>query len=304
VYAAPLHGAASATQPERPEMLEGKGCETSVLDAVRAQLRVELANQAPFPDGMRVRLSCAATVVEIVVFEHDGNRELIRQRVDLRATKQQLKPRIVALTIVELIREAEALDGAPSRTVEPPATADRKNLAAEPPIERERRAIALLAFAQASSFRFETPLAWGAGLRLDYGVTRFALGLDSTIARGTEPRSLGSITTTVVAMSVHAAWAPRAGDLFARLGLGHAFGVGRISGDAHAPGARGQVVTGAWGAPYALAAFGNEFGPVRVELRGQLGWVTFPVEGLVSEGHTVRLGGAWSCLQLGAGLTF
>jgi hypothetical protein len=286
-------------------MLEGKGCEASVLDAVRAQLRVELANQAPFPDRMRVRLSCAASMVEVVVFEHDENRELIRQRVDLRATREQLKPRIVALTIVELIREAEAFDSKPARTVESPATsADRASLAAEAPIERERRAIALLAFAQVSSFRFETPIAWGAGLRLDYGLSPFALGLDSTIARGTESRSLGSIATTVIAMSLHAAWAPRAGDLFARLGLGHAFGVGRISGEPHAPGTRGQVVTGAWGAPYALAALGTELGPVLVELRGQLGWVTLPVEGLVAEGHTVRLAGAWSCLQLGAGFAF
>jgi hypothetical protein len=287
-------------------MLEGRGCEASVLDAVRAQLRVELANQAPFPDRMRVRLSCAASVAEVVVFERPGNRELTRQRVDLRATRQQLKPRILALTIVELIREAKAVDGAPARAVEPPATsADRASLAAEEPTEREPRAIALLAFAQASSFRFQTPLAWGAGLRLDYGLPQFALGLDSTIARSTESRSLGSIATTMIALSLHAAWAPRAGDRFARLGLGHAFGVGRISGDADAPGASGQVVTAAWAAPYALAAIGSELGPVLVvELRGQLGWVTVPVEGLVAEGRTVRLGGVWSCLQLGAGFAF
>jgi hypothetical protein len=305
--------ASAAADAKIPVHVEMGACDAAPRDDVMPLVRVELGAQlvdAPPDVGCNVTVECSDDVVTVSVAARDRLRR--SHRTDLAGSPPNVRPRIVALEIAELVRdvarEPEVLSTAALQREQRPAVGAQAASARQgpaPPSAKKKTPsrIALGAFATASTFRFDGRWLGGGGLLFDYSRDWASAGLDATVAARQERSELGSTLVLLTRISPYVAWRLATGDLAGRLGAGYALGMVRVAGRAEDARAAGGSLTGPWAGPYAL--FGLAYAAtnaVEVDLRAELGVVTLPVVGQVARGKDVSIDGAWTSVQLGLSL--
>jgi hypothetical protein len=305
--------ASVAADTKIPVYVETGSCDAAPTDQVMALVRVELGAQlvdAPTGAGCHVVVECSGDEVTVSVAARDRLKR--SHRTDLGGSPANVRPRIVALEIAELVRdvarEPEVLrTAAMQRDRMPPDSAPAPSAGPAvtlPPADRPSgNRITLAAFGLASTFRYDGRWLGGGGLRFDYARDFICAGFDATLATRQDGSDLGTVRMLVTRLSPYAAWHVSASGIAVRLGAGYALGMARIAGTAENGRAAGGSVTGLWGGPYALAGIGYAAtDAVDLDLRAEAGWVLLPVVGQVAGGNDVAVQGPWAGLQLGLSL--
>jgi hypothetical protein len=294
--------------------VEAGECASAPLAQVLSLLRVELGarlRERPELQVVRVRIECSGD--DVLVTASPPDAPVRSQRLSLTAVPVSLRPRIVALQAAEIVRESElpaAQDRVqPAREPRLPSTAAAPGDPARTSGARDaavlHHGVQLQLFAQASSYHRDGRWLGGAGVRVELALFSLRVGIDGAFATRGDASQLGSDRVLSAYLAPHVAWPFTAGRMAARLGVGHAIGFARITGDSSDPAAVAGTVSGPWMAPFMLAgasyALGSAFA---LQLRAEAGWVVLSVIGEVARAQSVELSGLWTNLQLGVALAF
>jgi hypothetical protein len=301
---------AAGAPPARAVHFQSAGCDAVSSREVAAALRVELAGRlverAPSADDELATLDCGGTSASLSIAAPGAPER--KRRVNLAPVQRDIRARVVALAIAELVRDIDEENVPPPPPPRPPPApaAPPERSPREAPVAREPsadEAPTLGAFAQASAFGAGGGWLVGGGIRFDYAGRWWCAGLDAAALTLTERFAPGSADAVVAYAGPYAGWRAAWGAVQARAGGGVALGVARLAGHAEEPGAFSATTTGPWTAPYAFAALRvRVMGPAALEARGRLGWVTSPVIGEVASGGQMALEGVWASAELGIAL--
>jgi hypothetical protein len=292
---------ADAPRPRLSVGIEAGECSIVAMDEVLFLAKIELRGQLvdnPSGAACRVNVTCSGARVTVAA-RADGTERV--HDTDLSSVSGSVRPRVVALTIAELVHDLEmaALEPADVVPAQPPSG---------PPIvippEAPSRAIMLTAFAQSSNFRFDPKWLFGGGIGGAYARGPIVAGLDATISTRDERSAVGSAQVLLTYLGPYLGWRATARRFTGQWGGGYAFGLARITGRATDVRAESGTLSEFWGAPFAFVSIAYAASDVvSIGLRAHGGWVTLPVVGLVWQGSAIDLGGFWSGAQLGVALT-
>jgi hypothetical protein len=293
-----------------PVHVERSSCKTVSITDVLGVLRVELAAQLvewPLPDKVyQVAIDCSDDVVVISVAMTE--RETRSYRTNLTNAPSNVRPRIVALAIAEIVRDLDresaqlALASPMRQEVPSPQTA------LEPPLpkEGETRPAQFGAFAAVSTFHFDGSWLAGGGPRFDYVYRWLCAGFDAALLEGDHRFTTGTVRALLGYGSPYVAWRSVTGRLQERLGIGYALGAATVTGLGPSN-YLSSTLTGPWAAPYVFGALAFAVThSITVDLRAQAGWVTMSVLGQVQRvpgGADVNLDGLWTSMQIGTAFT-
>ncbi len=281
--------------------VERSACGATSFDDLAAILRVELFGRLdegpPQSSAYLAAIDCSGDLVAISVRVPGGS--IRSRRTSLAGAPVNVRSRIVALAVAELVRDLDR-EPAASPPAEPPPPPPIAREPSAPPPQGHAAPVALEAFAQTSTFKLNGLWLAGGGMRFDYAYRRFCAGLDVALLTATETFAPGSAQIVLAYGSPYVAWRERLGRAQTRLGAGYALGVARLSGHPSQPRAFAGTTSGPWSAPYLFAALAVEIaGGVGLEARGQVGGVTSSVVGDVAGGGGVALDGTWVSVELG-----
>ncbi len=294
--------ASSSTQ--LPIDLAYVGCDALDHDELEKLLAVEFQtlNVQQLSPLERVRVTCEQSRALVAI---DGTQTV--NEVELSTTARAAWPRLLALSVSEIVIASRAhivLPEAPAPPAPAPAKVTPK---AAPAVIRPGRALRVHAgVALRRAFRSKTWLAGPElGLQLDWS-RNFAFAADVRAEFGSTDTELAR---------VH--WASARGALSAlvgasvssfRFGVGPGLAVGylRWSPTVSAANGMGHVVSGAWGGPELVARAHWDFAEHWFALASlDSGIVTWPVSGLVDDGRRLLDGGgAWASGALALGALF
>ncbi len=285
------------------------GCQASLVVGVTADLRVELLArlvQSPPPeDAYRATIACSGDVVTLSVSADSRERS---RTADLAQVPVNVRSRVAALALAELVRDLDLDRDTPTPTVAAPPLPMK--LSPSPPPSSMTAAtrksdVEIGAFAAASDFAQHDVTLPGAGLRFGYSRAWLYAGFDVAIMSDTERFAPGTVRVILTYGSPYVAWQQTWRAAAARLGAGYALGAARLTGLATAPLTPRGSISGPWASPYLLAEFELHITEgLRLQARGQLGWVTAPVIGQVAGTGELSLAGFCTGAQLGLALAF
>jgi hypothetical protein len=282
-----------------PVHLEESSCATVPRDALEAALRVELGArvvEGDVPGTLRVRVGCPGDRALVGITHPDGRESA--STTSLRGVSNDVRPRVIALTIAEIVRNLERLPEAEPVKLEPPRG---RPLPAPHPSPRSR--IGFTAHGRSFGMLAAWLAGGGLGARRDFGAVE--LGMDGLLLTSERETQRGSVRALAVlarpAVGIHQVM----GLWSSRLGVGTELGFASLRGHAQAADARDARVNGAWVAPYVFGGGGYRLTP-RLELGAslELGWALMPVIGRIQKSRDVRLGGPWAGLSLGVSYAF
>ena len=304
--------AAAGADGKIPAYVEIGACNATPADEVMSILRVELGARlvdTPREAGCHVTVECYGNIVLVSVAA--PGRPKRSHRTNLSGSPPNVRPRIVAIQIAEVVRDIAREPEPPPGPEGPPKVTLPSFVPAplgpERPTETGPREppgpVALAAFAVASTFRLDGRWLLGGGLRLDYSHGWVSAGVDATLATRQDALDLGTAEMLVTRLSPHVAWRLASSAVALRLGAGYALGWAKITGQPAGSAAVGGTVTGAWTGPYALAGVAWAMaGDLSLDLRAEAGWVMVPVIGEVARGSDVAVQGAWTSVLAGFSL--
>jgi hypothetical protein len=290
-----------------PVHVERSTCAAASREDVMAVLRVELPGQLVDDAGpggaYEVAVDCSRAGMALSIAAPGGVRKTYR--MDLSGAPAGVRPRIVALTIAEIVRD---FDREPPQSAPSPPPVDTTAPEAVPPApDAATRAparsgpVSLSVLGEAASFRLDGRWLLGGGLRFEYARRWLSAGIDAVLLAADEAVPLGTARVLLPYASPYLGLGTGSESLQARVGAGCALGAASLSGHATDPAARSASIAGAWIAPYAFGQLGFVVTDVlRIDLRAQAGWVAAPVVGTVQGGADVDLGGLWTSMQLAA----
>jgi hypothetical protein len=296
-----------------PVHIERSSCRTVPITEVLGVLRVELAAQLvewPLPDKVyQVTIDCSEDDVSISVTV--TQRETRSYRTNLSNAPSNLRPRIVALAIAEIVRDLDRESAQlalaapmPKETAGPPQAQAEPRSEPTLPRESETRAARFGVFAEVSTFGLDGRWLAGAGPRFDYVYRWLCAGFDAALIEEDHRFSGGSAQVLLGYGSPYIGWRGVAGRLQARLGVGYALGAATVVGQAAAPGYFAATQTGPWAAPYAFGAMALALtNTIEIDVRAHAGWVTMSVVGEVPHATDVNLSGLWTGVQIGTAFT-
>ncbi|MEO6600959.1 MAG: hypothetical protein ABIQ16_13855 [Polyangiaceae bacterium] len=284
-----------------PIALEFIGCDAldqreSIQLLVIEFLTLEVEPRAPLE---RVRIACGPSVARITIDDRSISNE-----VQFSATSASAWPRLLALSVSELVIESRAQVAPPPRSPQRTPLPPRSEAHVLTPAPGNVRLFG--GFAAQRALRSGTWLL-GPELGLEFGWTRhLSVVADARV-------ELGSTDTDVAEVR----WLSTQGALGVligvrrrpwQLGLGPAFALGylRLSPTVSQLGASGHVLGGAWGGPQLLARAEYDFSArCFARLSVDSGLVVLPVTGRVDgDRRLVDAGGAWVSSSLGLGVMF
>lgn len=305
LYAFFLTHSAAAQAPttaQRSVVVDLSRCDSALATPMLQLLRIELGervNSAADAQSLRAVIACEPQQAALQVGSPTG---LARsEQLSLSETPVDLRPRVLALQLAELVRSLDqALQREPKTQAAPHAPMAR--MATPSPASPQQPArLQLGVFGQLTSFSADGRWLAGAGVRLRYEYKALALGLDGAFALRTfEPR-LGEVRVIWGYAAPHLAWVLRLADARVKLGAGYALGAASVRGANPSPSAAAATQRGFWAAPYALLELGYAVTPrALLWLQASAGWVHARVIGEVARGTDVALSGVWTQLQVGA----
>jgi hypothetical protein len=299
-----VHAACSEVaraQTNIPVHVEESSCATVPRDALEAALRVELGERVveqAEPGTLRVRVSCPDDHALVAVTRPDGTES--ESATALRRVSSDLRPRVIALTLVEIVRNLERAP-APAVQAEPVEPPPAQPLPAAPPAPRVHIGVS----GHGRSFGvLETWLA-GGGVGARGSVGPVELGLDLVVLTSEREGRRGSVRALSALVRPSVAYARARGFWSGRIGAGCDAGFASVTGHAEAPHARDGRVKGQWLSPYGFVGGSYRITPW-LELGASLeaGWVMVPVVGQIQKTRDVRLDGPWAGLSLGVARPF
>lgn len=296
------HGAQSnAESVVLPIALDVEGC----ADIDQAELYKLLAIEfrtldvLPAEPRERVQIHCRAQRAVVRLESASTSNE-----VDLGATAQALWPRLLALSVSEIVTESRAHS---TPTVARPVTPEPASAPASKPTSTTRDRDRFRVFAAASLRRAIRPATWLAGP--DLGATLdlsryFSLALDLRLEFGRADTELARIDWLSASGAFAALAGGSTGDWHFAIGPGVTLGYLRLSPRVHASGVTGHAVSGVWAGPALVARARFDLSKRWFALGSvDAGFASTSVAGLVnSEQRAIDTGGAWVCAMLGAGL--
>jgi hypothetical protein len=292
----------SAQAATLPIVLEVDGCEAIDQVELYKLLAIEFRtlDVLPAEPPERVHVECTDSRAIVRLESRSSSHEL-----DLHATAPALWPRLLALSVSEIVTESRAR---PTPTVAPHTTpVPRAQPAGEPTTQAPRDKHRFRALAGVSLRRAVRPATWLAGP--DLGATLdlnryFSLALDLRLEFGRTDTALAEVDW----LSTSAAFALLAGggvgDWHFAAGPGVCLGYLRLSPQVQVPGATGHAVSGMWAGPELMARVRYGLGSRWFALGSvDAGFASASVAGLVNgEQRAIDTGGAWLSSMLAAGL--
>jgi hypothetical protein len=281
-------------------------CSAAPAPELRHALRIELGarlSDAPDRTALQVRLTCTQDAVQLHVTSPRGTTR--SELLALAGASPDLRPRIVALRIAELVRsvdaEAARVEVASTSVAAMPVTTAR-----EAPPPRATSHWRLGAFAQLLSFQRDGRWLAGAGLRVGYDWRVLSLALDAALASRSFSSRLGEARATLGHLAPQLAASLNVHRLSFRFGVGYALGFAQLRGSARSSAATPAGAaerTGVWAAPFAALELAYA-ASARVQLRTQasLGWVHARVIGEVERARDIQVAGLLTQFQLGLAL--
>jgi hypothetical protein len=298
-----VHAEPASDRAALPVALEFSGCDAldqrESLKLLAIEFRtLDLEARTPLE---HVRIRCDRSVARITIDERPTSNE-----VQLAATSPSAWPRLLALSVSELVIESRSEVVTPSppspRHVLPVPPGD---IAHDP--QRPARKVRL--FAAISALRALRSATWlpGFAIGVEFAGTRhLSLVADARLEFGTTQTDVAKVRW----LSTRAVLGALIGDRMGawQLGLGPQFSLGslRLSPTVKQPGAAGHVVAGAWGGPQLTARAAYDFSErCFVRLNVDIGVVVLPVKGQVNGGRSlVDAGGVWIASGLAGGVLF
>jgi hypothetical protein len=305
-WAESARGEAAEASAAQSLTIESSTCSHALVDEVQRFTHIELKN-ASLPSGEsapRVILSCSdrVSLIRALVNGHESSRQL-----DLARTDAALTARVIALAIAELVRDTargEAVELPPPPLVPSPAPPDEVE-PTEPPSERftSHAASHLVAFAKLENFSSTFQPLSGGGLSFSHEIGHFSLGLGPSLATGQRSPALGTVNVLAADLSLRLAYRFQNRALPGEIGIGHAFGLAKMTGSSPSPNTKASSVSGPWAGPFVFGTLDVSLAePLFLEVAAQFGVVTVPVHGLVAQDANIDIAGVWSGVSLGLGV--
>jgi hypothetical protein len=302
------------SQPAEPRIVAAEGCPAEFVDEVERLTRIELRElSAPDRSELSIRVRCDEARVTLVIAS--SQREAPRERrLDLGATADSVRARVVALAIAELVEEKpeppkplpkpKPPEPAPKPLPPPPPPPPPPVVEAPAPSAPTGR---FDVFFSMSQFELSDDMLWGGGVRVWF--TRLApwqLALDFSAATASRDVELGSSRLVSGTLGARFGYELRSAAWELRFGAGQRVGVARVSGEVTDPvRARSGRVVGAWtGSLGFLAVDVALAGAFRAGVGGELGVVLLPVRGHVENDDDVGVDGVWAGLEAGVAVEF
>jgi hypothetical protein len=311
----------AAVAPARAEAapsfeLALEGCPT--LDAARLRelitIELETLGAAATPRATSIRLTCVEDRVAIALTDTaTGGRAT--SDLDVSATPQAARPRLLALTVTELVAltwaelRAPLPQTAPSPPPPPPPlppTPQPIAVVTAPPARTPSR---VRLFAVASLRRIGQPGTWlsGAGIGGELRLSpHFALTADVRAEVGDTSTALAAIHWRDAAGTLGLAIGAGRGRFWWDVVPGFTVGLVRLSATPATPDASGATLSGPWGGPSLSSRLRRSFGAhAYLQLELGAGAVSRSLVGLVNgSAPLVRIQGVWGTMGVGAGVVF
>jgi hypothetical protein len=286
--------------PALPIALEVEGCADIDQAELYKLLAIEFRTLDVLPREPRERVHIQCTAERAVVRLESGSSS---NEVDLRATAQALWPRLLALSVSELVTE--------SRARATPLVPHMKSELAAPPISEptqpSRAGERVRIFAGVSLRRALRSATWLAGPDLGASLElnrRFSVALDLRLEFGSTDIALAQVDWLSASGSFALLAGGSVGDIRFAAGPGVNIGYLRLSPQPKVSDATGHAVSGIWAGPEFVARVRYDLG-VRWFALGSFGagFASTSVAGLVNgEQRAIDSGGAWLISTLGTGL--
>ncbi len=296
-------GLASAAEPSSnalPITLELHACEGLDQSELLKLLAIEFQtlNVTPATPLEHVQIACGAREARVTL-----EAAAASNRVDLAATAPAAWPRLLALSVSELVIEAR------SRVVPriEPAPPVKITPVEPPPAARPEHRVRL--FAGPALRRAVRPATWlvGPELGVEVDVLRhLALAADARLELGRTDTELADVSWTSASGALVTLIGGRVQHWRLALGPGLCLGYLRLSPTLNVAHATAHRVSGAWGGPELAARAAYELS-ARWYVAGSVdtGIVTWPVSGIASDGRRlVDSGGAWLSSAAALGVQF
>jgi hypothetical protein len=299
--AARAEGAGASAGPATlPIALELEGCEA--LDPIELYklLAIEFRtlNVLPVEPRERVHVACTRTRAVVRLESSRSSNE-----VELSATAPAIWPRLLALSVSEIVTESRA-------RVTPVAPASATPEPSAPPQKPTQSAHAegrFRGFAGVSLRRALRPETWlvGPDLGASFDLNRyFSVALDLRLEFGRTDTALAKVDWLSASGAFALLAGGSVGDWHFGAGPGVCLGYLRLSPQVRVANATGHPVSGVWAGPELVAR-------VRYDLNARwfalgnvdAGFASTSVAGLVNgEQRAIDTGGAWVSAMLGTGL--
>ncbi|HEX2670379.1 MAG TPA: hypothetical protein VHM25_05890 [Polyangiaceae bacterium] len=301
LVAAPAPGAESSAEVAAlPIALEVEGCEAIDQAELQQLLAIEFRTLDVLPREPRERVHVQCTARRAVVRLESGSTS---NEVDLRATAQALWPRLLALSVSELVTESRAR----ATPLVSPATPQPIARPPSAPRQASRDHERVRAFAGVSLRRALRSDTWLAGPELGAALDlnrSFSLTLDLRLELGRTDTEWAQVDWLSASSGLVLLAGGRVGDFRLAAGPGVCVGYLHLSPNAKVAGATEHAVSGVWAGPELMARVRYDLGGGWFAL-GSLGagFASTSVTGLVNgEQRAIDTGGAWLTSMLGAGL--
>jgi hypothetical protein len=300
--AARARGADSSAETKAlPITLEVEGCEAIDQTELHKLLAVEFRTLGVVAAEPRERVHVQCTAQRALVRLESGSSA---NEVDLRATAQALWPRLLALSVSELVTESRTR-GAP--VIAPATTPEPVAPPLSEPTPPSRGSERFRAFAAVSLRRALRPDTWLVGPDLGGSVelNRYlGLALDLRLEFGRADTELAKVAWLSASSAFALLAGGQVGDFHFAGGPGVSLGYLRLSPEAKVSGATEHAVNGIWAGPEFVARARYDLG-ARWFALGSIGagFASASVTGLVNdEQRAIDTGGAWVISMLGTGL--
>jgi len=291
----------SATPAGLPIVLELEGCEAVDQVELSKLLAIEFhtLDVQPAVPRERVHVTCSAQRAEVRLESQSNVHE-----VELRATAQAVWPRLLALSVSELVTESRARV---AKTVAPRATPEPAVLPPEKAPQTVRERERFRAFVGVSLRQAFRPATWLTGLDLGatFELNRYlSLAWDLRLEFGRADTELAKVDWLSASGSFGLLAGGRVGDFRLEAGPGVCIGYLRLSPDVQVANATGHAVSGLWAGPELVARVRYDLGARWFALGSvDAGFASTSVTGLVNgEQRAIDTGGAWGSAMLGTGL--
>ena len=300
-----VRAAPPSTGPsELPIALEYSGCEALDRRELLKLLAIEFETLNVEPKGPleRVRISCGPNLARVTI----GASNTVNE-VELAATAASAWPRLLALSVSEIVIESRARLQ-PKAAAAAPQVGPKQSAKTEP--RPERIAVRdLRVFAGASVRHALRPAAWlwGPELGLELAWARhFSFAAEVRAEFGRADTDVAKVSFTSASGALSLLIAERVGAWRLALGPGLCLGYLRLSPSVSVANATGHAVSGIWGGPELVGRAQYDFSSRWfAQASVDSGVVTWPVSGLLNnDRRLVDSGGVWIASGLALGALF
>ncbi len=305
---------APASAQQTSVELDTSACPLLDGDSLEQLIALELETLALTASSARLSISCDSHVATLILRDAGGRVFPVQVRVELGGTRHGARERLVALSVTELMAQAERAGWETAQPSEPSpsAPAAKRELDVESPRSASGASAAktsrpeLFAGVSGSLMGKPSTVLLGGGLGAHLPLSEpWGLMMDVRLERGVTATALADVDWTLLSGSLALFLETRSGAW--RFGAGAGLRAARLLLSARAePPDAGQQLSGVWlGAALPLRAAFELSGHVALSAGLESGYVIVPLRGTVDDGTMlVEARGPWATMTLGAAAMF